>query len=169
MHRIWAVSDLRLCTNCNEEKPIKEFTKNSKLPSGYTNQCKKCHNAYLKNRRDSDPEAYERIKQQGAAWRARNPEADRRKYLMRKFNITIEEYNEMFKKQNGVCAICGNEETVVRRSKSGKEMLAVDHCHETGEIRGLLCFKCNTALGALGDTVENIQRVINYLNRSSDV
>lgn len=167
MKRVFLISDLRECKKCKKEKPLQDFTKNSRLPSGYTNECKECHNAYLKNRRDGNPEVYEKIKAQGARWRSDNPDADRRKYLFRKFNITLEEYQDMLDKQGGVCGICGKEETVVRRSKSGKEMLAVDHCHTTGKIRGLLCFRCNTALGALGDSLEEIQRVVDYLKKAS--
>lgn len=168
MKRIWLISDLRTCRKCNEEKPLEDFVKNKTVKTGYTNECKECHNHYLRERRENNPDVVLRNRESGAKWRAANPEADRRKYLFRKFNITIEEYNELLQAQGGVCAICGREESVVRRSKSGKEMLAVDHCHDTGKIRGLLCFKCNTAIGALGDTLEDLQRVIDYLNRGTN-
>ena len=168
MKRVWLISDLHTCKDCGEEKPVDEFVKNASLKAGRTNQCKECHNAYLKNRRENNPEVAQKHRESGAKWRAANPDADRRKYLLRKFNITLEEYNELLAKQNGVCAICFNSETVVRRSKTNKEMLAVDHCHSTGKIRGLLCFKCNTALGAFGDTLEDLQRAVNYLKRSND-
>ena len=161
-HRVWLISDLRTCRKCGEEKPLSEFNKNRSLPSGYTNDCKKCHNAYLKKRRE-DPVVAEKTRQSGARWRAANPEADKRKYLLRKFNMTLEEYKALLNKQGGVCAICGEKEQVLRRAKSGQEMLAVDHCHETGKIRGLLCFKCNTGIGALGDSVEGLERALDYL------
>lgn len=66
---------------------------------------------------------------------------NRRKYLLKyKYNITIEEYDHMLVYQNGVCAICKQVDVTGRR-------LAVDHDHETGKIRGLLCSSCNTKLG----------------------
>jgi hypothetical protein len=164
--RVFLISDLRVCRKCNQEKSLSEFTKNRTLPSGHTNDCKKCTNAYLKNRRDSNPEIAQRTRESGARWRAANPEADKRKYLMRKFNITLEEYKDLLNKQNGVCAICGEKESVLRRAKSGQEMLAIDHCHVTGKIRGLLCFKCNTGIGALGDSVEGLERALSYLRKT---
>lgn len=63
-------------------------------------------------------------------------------YLRNRFGITLEQYDEMFENQNGVCAICGEINIDGRR-------LAVDHNHETGKIRGLLCTGCNTRLGIL--------------------
>ena len=73
----------------------------------------------------------------------------------------------MFQLQNGLCGICGKSESTRRRKKTqGNERLAVDHCHETGVVRGLLCFKCNTAIGSLGDNEEMVMRVIFYLTNS---
>ena len=168
MKRVWVISDTLTCRDCEKSKPIDDFVSSNDRPMGKKKQCKECNSAYNKKRREENPEVAANARQSTAKWRKYNPESDRRKHLLRKFNITLEEYNDLLSSQGGVCAICCMEETVVRRSKSGKEMLAVDHCHETGKIRGLLCFKCNTALGALGDTVEDIQRVIDYLNRSSE-
>jgi hypothetical protein len=74
--------------------------------------------------------------------------------LKRKFNITSIEYNTMLEKQNNVCAICGNT-----CSKS----LAVDHCHTTGRIRGLLCNNCNRGLGHFKDNPNYLQKAIEYL------
>jgi len=69
----------------------------------------------------------------------------------------------MHKKQNGLCLICGNAETS-RNPKTGEpRSLAVDHDHETGKIRGLLCTFCNTALGKFHDDVEILKKAIDYL------
>ena len=76
------------------------------------------------------------------------------------YGITIDQYNEMFSKQNGCCGICG-------KHQSNEEMgrrLAVDHCHTTKKVRGLLCRKCNTALGLFRDNPELIQKALSYLN-----
>ena len=70
---------------------------------------------------------------------ANNPNARRRMALARKFNLTIEQYETMSKRQKHRCAICGKEEK--------NKYLAVDHCHETGRVRGLLCGPCNNHLG----------------------
>jgi hypothetical protein len=63
--------------------------------------------------------------------------------------------------QGGGCAICGSTDT-----KGPGQFFAVDHCHETGAVRGLLCLCCNTALGQLGDDVDLLRRAIDYLNRT---
>jgi hypothetical protein len=79
--------------------------------------------------------------------------------LNRKYGITPEIYQEMLDKQGGKCAICGTN------SCSTGRRLAVDHCHTTGKVRGLLCAHCNTAIGKFNDDPATIQRAIDYLNR----
>jgi hypothetical protein len=117
--------------------------------------------------RYKDPKKRQRILDAGARWRERNPDADADKTLRRKYGITLAQYDELFEAQGGVCALCKKGETTKRRKKGeGRERLAVDHCHDTGRVRGLLCFKCNTAIGSLGDTEEDAQRVVDYLSAS---
>ena len=77
--------------------------------------------------------------------------------LFNKFGITKEEYNEMYIKQGGVCAICKNPELSTNRS------LAVDHDHKTGKVRALLCGKCNKALGLFSDDVDLLNSASSYL------
>jgi hypothetical protein len=72
------------------------------------------------------------------------------------YGITQEEYDKLNALQNGLCAICGKENV------KGKS-LGVDHDHITGEIRGLLCQKCNLALGNFEDNIEFVKRAISYL------
>ena len=75
------------------------------------------------------------------------------------YNITKEQYDEMFMKQNGCCAICGIHHTLLTKK------LYVDHNHDTGELRGLLCNKCNLGLGIFGDDVSLLQKATDYLNK----
>lgn len=90
-------------------------------------------------------------------WREANPDKVKHTELMRRLGISLEEYNRMHKEQNGKCKICNKEESYEGYS------LAVDHCHETGKIRGLLCSSCNKALGMFKDSITNLQKAINYL------
>lgn len=76
--------------------------------------------------------------------------------IKRIFGISLNDYNELLKKQNEVCAICGNKE------KNGKK-LSIDHCHATKKVRGLLCGSCNRALGLLKDNTLFLQKAIEYL------
>lgn len=82
--------------------------------------------------------------------------------LKKRFGITIEEYNEMFNKQNGICLICGKHQSEI------KKRFAVDHNHETGKIRGLLCGKCNPLLGYADDNINILLSAINYLNNNKE-
>ncbi len=85
--------------------------------------------------------------------------------LKQDFGITLEEYNMMFDLQKGVCGICGKEEQRVNPWTNRPRNLAVDHNHETGKIRGLLCAACNTGIGLLGDSSEILNKAINYLKQ----
>lgn len=91
-------------------------------------------------------------------WRAQNPHKSKAHDLKKHFGMSFEDYADRLVKQNGVCAIC------YRKDKS--RSLAVDHCHTTGKIRGLLCAPCNRSLGAFGDSVERLQAAIRYLEAS---
>ena len=84
--------------------------------------------------------------------------------LKRYFGITVEQYTALLSSQQGVCAICKKPETMLR--KNGKpRLLSVDHSHQTGEIRGLLCVHCNQMLGQCGDSAETLLAAACYLER----
>ena len=93
-------------------------------------------------------------------------------FLQRRYKITLVEYNSLLDSQGGVCAICLQEETRITRPKASKYIskrsprLVVDHDHLTGVVRGLLCAKCNIALGHLQDSLENIHRAAIYIERN---
>ncbi len=89
-----------------------------------------------------------------------------RRRNIRKYGITIDEYDELLVKQAGVCAICGQHET--RKIKGKLISLAVDHDHETGKIRGLLCAECNMAIGLLHESITALKTAINYLQRHAE-
>lgn len=86
-------------------------------------------------------------------------DARRNQLLLKNFNITLEKYNEMLLQQNSVCAIC------LKHDEKEVRSLAVDHCHKTGKIRGLLCRYCNQALGILDDDIERMKRAVEYLSK----
>lgn len=74
------------------------------------------------------------------------------------YGITLEDYNELFKKQDGRCKCCGVHQTELKRS------LSIDHDHSTGRIRGLLCNNCNVAIGHVKESAIILQAIINYLS-----
>ena len=78
-------------------------------------------------------------------------------HIRRTYGITLEQYKELLVLQNNGCAICGRiEEPDGRR-------LAIDHCHATGDVRGILCNNCNNGLGSFGDSIDGMLRAIEYL------
>lgn len=82
---------------------------------------------------------------------------ERAGYLRRKYGITLEEYDALLQQQGGTCAIC-------RRPPRDDISLHVDHDHETGARRGLLCFRCNNSLGDLEDDPDLLRRAAAYLD-----
>jgi hypothetical protein len=91
---------------------------------------------------------------------SRSPEYKRRERLKRLFGITLEEYEERLIAQDGVCAICRKPSSWNRREG---ELLVVDHCHDTGRVRGLLCHACNQALGLMRDNPRLLQAAADYI------
>jgi len=89
----------------------------------------------------------------------RNRERTRNKNLKRLYSIDLREYGRMFEQQKGRCNIC--------RRPPGEKSLAVDHCHKTGKVRGLLCSRCNTSLGGFRDSERILLAAIQYLKRTS--
>lgn len=84
---------------------------------------------------------------------------------LRKYGITLEDYNILREQQNFCCAICKRHEEEVEQSRSSRTAYAlhVDHCHTTHKIRGLLCSNCNTMLGKVRDSVDVLRSAIEYL------
>lgn len=136
--------------------------------------CKPCYDKWLKENSPqykqaqisnttrwarANPEKMSIIKARRKAKEAADPAFPAKKrnsWLLRKYSITLEQYDELLARQNGGCAICGR--------KAGKRPLHVDHCHLTGRVRGLLCHQCNWYLGTIegGHTV--LSRLLRYLS-----
>lgn len=82
-----------------------------------------------------------------------------------KFGISLTAYEEMLEAQNYVCYICKNPEKFVSQWSGKIRALAVDHCHDTGKVRGLLCNRCNTVLGLIQDSTTLLTNAISYLEK----
>lgn len=96
-------------------------------------------------------------------WRKTNPRLAKSNDLKKRFGITLDDYERMMEAQNGVCKICKGPETAIDRRSAQPRALAVDHCHETGRARGLLCSNCNTALGLLQEDPDLFHEAAKYL------
>lgn len=132
--------------NCNKCNTIKElenfyFTINEKTKTKYYHsRCVQCYNIYDYN-------------------------IDKNFKLKKAYGITLKDYNELLTKQNGKCSICGVDNNGYYRKKP--RAFAVDHCHTTKKIRGLLCSDCNTGIGLLKDNIDLLNNAIKYLNKSN--
>jgi hypothetical protein len=94
------------------------------------------------------------------SWYDNNKDKAKHSYLQRKYGMTFSEYNSLLQQQSGVCAICFTKEVL-------DKSLIVDHCHQTGKVRGLLCDKCNFAIGLLKDNPETIMSAFNYIIKNN--
>lgn len=93
-------------------------------------------------------------------WRKRNPEKAKGSDLKTKFGLSYQDYLDLQQKQNYSCKIC------LQKDEENNTSLVVDHCHETGKIRGLLCSNCNRGIGMLQDNVNVLQNAIDYLKEN---
>lgn len=112
-----------------------------------------------------DPERLSKLREWQTRYREKNRSALSDGERQRKFGITPERYSELLKSQNGTCAICKQPETATRLGKV--KALAVDHCHQSGAIRGLLCADCNTGIGKLRENTSIFLSAIQYLEYHS--
>jgi hypothetical protein len=139
----------KLCKVCDLEKPLSEFYKDKNCGDGHDSICKICDKEKYKPNRKITRKKY------------KNQDINRA--LQRDYGITLNEYNKMLESQNDVCAICGKEET--QKNQFGVIRLSVDHDHKTGKVRGLLCSKCNRAIGLLNDRIEILDKASDYLKK----
>lgn len=129
----------KICPVCTEEFEFIHYGRTGGKGLGRRKYCSyKCQKKF--NRRKSYNRAYHR-----------------ERHLKRTYGITNQQYLEMFQKQKGCCAICK------RRQQELDVVLNVDHCHITGDIRGLLCVACNNLLGRAEDNITTLSNAIIYL------
>jgi len=129
---------LRKCRICKTDRDESFFYKNDK-----TNRCKACEQSRKRKERKTRD----------------HYNSDRKIFLKKKYNITIEFYEELLNNQDGKCLICNGVGFIKKGS------LCVDHCHISGKIRGLLCHSCNVGLGHYNDNINLLKNAIKYLEK----
>lgn len=132
------VDGKKICGKCEEWLPIDRFNRDRRNSTGLFYVCRICTGKY-----DSH-----------AAWI---------RTIKRKYGLTEDQYMELFNSQNGRCAICKDEPNDNNTKKEG--YFSIDHSHDTGVIRGLLCLQCNMALGYMKDNKDNLMAAYDYLNK----
>lgn len=133
------------CTACGRVQPLDNYHRNSSSPDGRYSMCKECKNEARRCHYDNNPEYYQ------AYWQS----TARYEQTLRRYGIDKQDYEMLLAKQGGVCAIC-------KSPPPEKSPLHVDHDHQTGDVRGLLCGKCNRMLIYCGDTLDGFLRIAEY-------
>ncbi len=111
----------------------------------------------------SDPVKLQRHRDAQKNWIENNPDAKVSARLKSLYGITLVEYEEMFAQQNGRCAICSRPERVIDPRTKAPRRLAVDHDHDTGKVRALLCWYCNTGIAKFDEQAELLEEAARYL------
>lgn len=104
----------------------------------------------------------ERHRKNSREWNRKNPDKVRDRLLKSAFGISLSKYKEILLSQNEACAICEQPQSTLKKN------LAVDHCHSTGIIRGLLCTSCNLGIGQLQESTEILSKALAYLTKSKN-
>jgi len=133
-----ATAESKLCGRCGVVKALDNFYDNRRYKTGKASYCKECHSGY---------------------YRSRCPEKRRLEAVKYKYGLSEEAYYQLKLSAKNKCQTCGTPEGDTKPTK-----LVVDHCHETGKVRGMICDKCNRALGLVGDNIQTLQNLITYLN-----
>jgi hypothetical protein len=166
---------MKRCVKCGTVQPVENFYAAKGTRDGLRGDCKACFRARAKARY---PEVRDQAIARAKQWRVENierfrenqrkvrssPEAKRRAregHLMRKYGLTIDDYERMLIEQDGGCAICG-------RPPREDISLHVDHDPVSGAVRALLCFKCNNLLGDVGDDSSLLRAAAAYLDSHTD-
>jgi hypothetical protein len=155
---------MKTCVRCHKEKPLSEFFKHKQQKSGLDPKCKICaskakRESYLKTKKENPTQHASNWRQYRKNYKTKHPERHKRSQqnqdLKKKYGITIEEFESLLKAQGNCCAIC-------KTPKNGRRF-AVDHDHQTGIIRGILCDGCNIGIGHLKESPKILQAAIKYL------
>ena len=148
---------MKKCIHCNLEKEESCFSLDGK--GKRRSSCRECQSIKRKARYWENPELSRAANRKKAVKFRGNRKNWTRNYdLKRTYGITSAEFEELKESQGGRCAICKTDDPKGRHG-----VFAVDHCHKSGKIRGLLCNKCNVGLGSFRDNIESLLNAIDYL------
>lgn len=170
-------NNTKLCPKCDQHLPYDAFHKHKgKGKLGLKSWCKVCDNAKMAELRRTNPEWVEKREKTKKEWYREHIEEQRRKarerdsteegklksanrMYKRKYGLTLEQVEELRNKQNNRCAICSKD------FKKGWDSagFCVDHDHETGQVRALLCRICNLGIGLLQDCPDIVSKAAEYL------
>lgn len=149
MFVLYDPNEYKACNRCGVMKHKDDFHKHPKQKLRRQPTCKACISA--------DTVRYERQKERALRERIESPDKVRDRYLRNTYGISLEVYNSLVEQQDSCCAIC----------RENTDDLHVDHCHMTGDVRALLCGKCNRGIGMFNDEPELLRLAAEYLEKYS--
>jgi hypothetical protein len=146
---------VKICDTCFEEKDTSQFHKNKSTADGYRSRCKVCVSTYMKK------------------YYTDNKTSIRQKVRVQKYGVDDAALQKMFDDQAGCCAICGKQYDSYDNGRVGAggaafKGLNIDHDHDTGKVRGLLCGLCNAGLGKFLDDQEILLNALDYLMKHKE-
>ncbi len=162
----------KVCNVCGDRKPLEEFYRADGCVDGRRGECRTCFQAKARARKAANPDIAEEARRRTQRWRADNPEryaenqrrfkesggyarSLRKWHLKTKYGLTPEDDDNLLDEQGGGCAICGDPPPATGS-------LHVDHDHDTGRVRSLLCFQCNAGLGQFRHDPDLLWRAAEY-------
>lgn len=151
----------KMCGRCGQSRPLEDFHVHRGNTDGRQDWCKVCLNKYNREQWHKSPKRAEYVRR----WNSENKEKRARtSYVYRlreQYGMEMEDYERLLAEQGGGCGICGR-----KKPTKGKRYFCVDHCHETGKVRGLLCYNCNVAVGHFRNSVALLEKAIGYLRKT---
>lgn len=160
----------KTCPLCKQEKSTAEFGKRKRVKStgevyyGLRSKCIPCERVYHRRWKGKYYAANrDEVNRKRKIAREADPERAWGIMIKARYGVTSEQYYQVLEAQGGGCGICGTPNA----DRKGQRRLHVDHDHRTGDFRGLLCARCNTALGKFDDNVDILQKAIVYLQKNS--
>lgn len=146
--------EVKKCTKCLKEKPLDTFRIRKRLnKNGEVERHSRCNVCEKKSN----------LSRYYKKYKGNNHRLNGYKYLLKtKYSLNVDQFNKMYENVQGCCPICKEKIENIFLSTKGKDC-AVDHCHDTGSVRGLLCRTCNSGIGQLKDSKELLRNAIKYL------
>lgn len=136
---------MKICISCGMKRQAGDFVASKQAKEGVQGYCRICQKKYNKEYRD----------------KYYNPHKEKLRKIKYEYGLEADDYYKMINNQNNKCIICN------RKGGKGKYSLHIDHDHKTRKVRGLLCWKCNSALGAFNDNITSLKNAIKYINKHS--
>lgn len=161
-------AETKICKTCKVEKPAVSFYVHRTTKDRRASDCSECEKARRKAYVKANSE---RIREYNATrltteQQRRRKRGEMRRWWLKQYGLTPESYEELLASQGSVCAICQLPERGVDSRTGEPRRLSVDHDHATYRVRGLLCIRCNQAIGQFADDPARLHRAIDYLDRN---